>query len=212
VLLALLGGVVLLLLPRISPDPESGGEGAALRGERAAPPGSEGWIGPDESAPVPPTEGTLEDEATAETLTAPGEGAEGIRPPAETPESGESGTTGGGGSRTRSRPPILDPAFHEKVLRELPKEQTVSYLAIRVRQLASDTLRQFPRSYPEERLAVRRQVEYLNGRVSARKRAAAQDAEAFETLREDLLRLDRSLEAWRARVLAGEPEIPEIDL
>jgi hypothetical protein len=107
---------------------------------------------------------------------------------------------------------MLDPAFHEKVLRELPEEQTVSYLAIRVRQLASDTLRQFPRSYPEERLAVRRQVEYLNGRVSARKRAAAADAEAFETLREDLLRLDRALEAWRARVLAGEPEIPEIDL
>jgi hypothetical protein len=95
-------------------------------------------------------------------------------------------------------------------LSRLPEDRTVSYLAVRVRKLAVDTLQLFPGDHPD-RPEVRQRVIALDRRVLERKRMAAGDVEALEVLRQDLLRVDAELVAWRDRVLAGEPVLPEVE-
>ncbi len=107
---------------------------------------------------------------------------------------------------------VLEPEIHQRILDELPEPSEVPYLSIRILKLMTDTLRQFPPAEREARKQARQRVAALRQRMAERKRDTSGDPEALEVLRLELLRVDQELEAWRGRVLEGEPVVPEIEL
>ncbi len=107
---------------------------------------------------------------------------------------------------------VLEPEIHQRILDELPETSEVPYLSIRILKLMTDTLRRFPPAEREARKQARARVAALRQTLAERKRDTSGDPEALEVLRLELLRVDQELEAWRGRVLEGEPVVPEIEL
>jgi hypothetical protein len=107
---------------------------------------------------------------------------------------------------------VLDPEIHERILEELPERDEVPYLSMRILKLVTQTLRYFPTEDRAVRLEARRRVGALRRRIAERKLETRGDLAALETLRSDLLQLDRDLEVWRGRVLQGEAVLPEFSL
>ena len=107
---------------------------------------------------------------------------------------------------------VLEPEIHQRILDELPEPSEVPYLSIRILKLMTDTLRRFPPAEREARKQARARVAALRQTMAERKRETSGDPAALEVLRRDLLRVDQELEAWRGRVLEGEPVVPEIEL